>query len=499
MPGGFHPFHPGHKSLYDWAVKQFGQTNVYVAATNDTSTRPFPFDVKKQLASFAGVPPSNFIQVKSPFNLNSYEGLLQDGTALIFVRSEKDRNEQPQPDRTKKDGSLGYIKSWTGNNAEDYKTSGYMAYGPTQDFQFSGVNIKSASELRSAWPSMASEDQRKAAEEMYPGKGIEAAKLLDNALGNEQEESVQEWVVPALKGGKYALKIGKWLWNNKWAVTFFVGAWKTIDWVGDALEWIQKWLNHPVTKALAKYGLPAIGIAIALYGGKRLWEELENIKDERELDKMVRSFVPSPQEVEKELELAMAEGDVIPFKKSNPANPHLDKDALDAWNKERNQKMAQDMIKLAPEVVEYYKELKDQNKDTETAIDIIAYDFDIDKYDVKRILQANNIDEDVNELNLFKKSNNEDPKQQDPNKLKVLDWVGSRNDGKEHFLSFFVKGTAWSGRMIFIKPDAAKSFMKKVEDNPEHEARIKKMLTSVETTSKLFTQLKIDHQVRRAS
>ena len=414
MPGGFHPFHPGHKSLYDWAVKQFGQTNVYVAATNDTSTRPFPFDVKKQLASFAGVPPSNFIQVKSPFNLNSYEGLLQDGTALIFVRSEKDRNEQPQPDRTKKDGSPGYIKSWTGNNAEDYKTSGYMAYGPTQDFQFSGVNIKSASELRSAWPSMASEDQRKAAEEMYPGKGIEAAKLLDNALGNEQEESVQEWVVPALKGGKYALKIGKWLWNNKWAITFFVGAWKTIDWVGDALEWIQKWLNHPVTKALAKYGLPAIGIAIALYGGKRLWDELENIKDERELDKMVRSFVPNPQEVEKELEAAMAEDEVA-------------------------------------------------------------------------------------ELNLFKKTNNADPKQQDPNKLKVLDWVGSRNDGKEHFLSFFVKGTAWSGRLIFIKPDAAKSFMKKVEDNPEHEDRIKKMLTSVETTSKLFTQLKIDHQVRRAS
>ena len=108
-------------------------------------------------------------------------------------------------------------------------------------------------------------------------------------------------------------------------------------------------------------------------------------------------------------------------------------------------------------------------------------------------------DEDVNELNLFKKTNNADPKQQDSNKLKVLDWVGSRNDGKEHFLSFFVKGTAWSGRLIFIKPDAAKSFMKKVEDNPEHEDRIKKMLTSVETTSKLFTQLKIDHQVRRAS
>ena len=36
MPGGFHPFHPGHKSLYEWAVKTFGQGNVYVAATDDT-------------------------------------------------------------------------------------------------------------------------------------------------------------------------------------------------------------------------------------------------------------------------------------------------------------------------------------------------------------------------------------------------------------------------------------------------------------------------------
>jgi len=42
-----HPFHPGHKSLYDWAVKTFGQANVYIAATNDTKARPFPFEVKR--------------------------------------------------------------------------------------------------------------------------------------------------------------------------------------------------------------------------------------------------------------------------------------------------------------------------------------------------------------------------------------------------------------------------------------------------------------------
>ena len=275
MPGGFHPFHPGHKSLYDWAVKTFGQSNVYVAATADTSTRPFPFDVKKKLAVMAGVPESNFMQVKSPFNNREYAGLLDADTALVFVRSQKDKNEQPLPDQTKKNGEPGYLRTYTGKNLNTADEMGYMAYGPTINFDFSGMQIKSASELRATWPEMSDEDKLKAAKLMYGNGAPVAVKLLNQALGGSVEE-----------------------------------------------------------------------------------------------------------------------GDVIPFKKSNPANPKLDKDALDTWNKERNQKRAQDMIRLAPEIVEYYKELKDQNTDTETAIDIIAYDFDIDQYDVKRILQAAGIDDE---------------------------------------------------------------------------------------------------------
>ena len=300
---------------------------------------------------------------------------------------------------------------------EDHTTSGYMAYGPTINFQFSGVDIKSASELRKSWPSMAPEDKRKAAEEMYPGKGMEAAKLLDDALGTEPaEESVQEWVGPALKGGKYAFQISKWLWNNKWAITFFVGAWKTIDWMSDAIDFVKKYLDNPIVRAMSKYGLPAIGIAVALYGGKKLYDELVQIKDERELDKMVRSFKPDQKEladIEKELEAAIA-------------------------------------------------------------------------------------DEDVNEFNLFKGTDNASVKEQDPNKMKVLDWIADRADGKEHFLSFYRKGAAWSGRLIFIKPEAAAKFRRKVEDNPEHADRIKKALTNIETTSKLFTNLGIKHDIRRA-
>ena len=199
MPGGFHPFHPGHKSLYDWAVKTFGQGNVYVAATNDTAARPFPFDVKKKLAGMAGVPESNFIQVKSPFNAMSYQDIVDDNTALVFVRSEKDKAEQPKPDQTKKNGEPGYLRTYTGKDLNSSNEMGYMAYGPTINFDFSGMQIKSASELRATWPKMSDEDKHKAATLMYGNGHDEAVQLLDKALGGS-DAPVEEDGVDGVTG-----------------------------------------------------------------------------------------------------------------------------------------------------------------------------------------------------------------------------------------------------------------------------------------------------------
>ena len=216
MPGGFHPFHPGHKSLYDWAVETFGKENVYVAATNDTTTRPFPFDVKIKLAQMAGVPTNRFIQVKSPFNALSYDNIIGDAsqTALIFVRSEKDKSSHPLPDQIRKsDGNMGYLISYKGNdNLETADTHGYLAYGPTIDFDFSGMAINSASQLREAWPTMSPEDKMKAAELMYPGNGQTAVQLLDKALGTEPvaaEESVEETIRKVEGGYRLYSKKGK--------------------------------------------------------------------------------------------------------------------------------------------------------------------------------------------------------------------------------------------------------------------------------------------------
>ena len=210
MPGGFHPFHPGHKSLYDWAVKTFGQGNVYVAATDDTKSRPFPFNIKQQLASMAGVPKERFIQVKSPFNALSYQSLLNDAenTALVFVRSDKDQASHPKPDQIRKsDGQMGYIISYNGNLEHGADMHGYMTYGPTQDFNFSGLAIRSASELRAAWPEMGDEDKLQAANLMYPGNGEEASKMLDTALGINDAvpaESISESPLAAWPAVAYA-------------------------------------------------------------------------------------------------------------------------------------------------------------------------------------------------------------------------------------------------------------------------------------------------------
>ncbi len=217
MPGGFHPFHPGHKSLYDWAVKTFGQRNVYVAATNDTAARPFPFDVKKKLAGMAGVPESNFIQVKSPFNAMSYKDIVDADTALVFVRSQKDKSEQPLPDQTKKNGEPGYLRTYTGKDLNTSDEMGYMAYGPTINFDFSGMQIKSASELRATWPEMSDEDKLKAAKLMY-GNGAEAAvQLLNKALGDAEapaNEAQLDEAVPIVAAAiwiiKFAVRYGAW-------------------------------------------------------------------------------------------------------------------------------------------------------------------------------------------------------------------------------------------------------------------------------------------------
>ena len=196
MPGGFHPFHAGHLALYQSAKKAFPDAEVYVAATNDQSERPFPFALKEKLAKLAGVEPGHFIQVKSPFQAKEItQNYDPDQDVLIFVRSEKDRSEQPQPGGTKKDGSPAYFQPWTGKNVQPFSKHAYMAYLPTVEF---GPGITSATQIRKAWPTL--NDKRKTAMVMslYPAtqKNPKLAKnvvgMFDEVMGGQVDEGAEE-------------------------------------------------------------------------------------------------------------------------------------------------------------------------------------------------------------------------------------------------------------------------------------------------------------------
>ena len=195
MPGGFHPFHAGHLALYNSARRAFPDADVYVAATNDTSSRPFPFAVKEKLAQLAGVEPGHFVQVKSPFQAKEITGQFNpEQDVLIFVRSEKDAQKPPQAGGVKKDGKPAYLQPLLGAKRMDpFAKHAYMAYLPTVTF---GPGITSATEIRDAWPKLTDKRKQAMVMSLYPTtKGQPelvqtVIKMLDTAiLGQAVDES----------------------------------------------------------------------------------------------------------------------------------------------------------------------------------------------------------------------------------------------------------------------------------------------------------------------
>jgi cytidyltransferase-like protein len=168
MPGGFHPFHTGHLSLYNAAKKAFPEADIYVAATDDTSARPIPFKLKEKLAEIAGIPKGHFVQVRSPFRaLEITSKFNPETTALIFVRSEKDKDSQPKPGGVKKDGTPGYLQPLT-RDLKPMTQHGYMAYLPTIRFQAGKTGITSATEIRQVWPTANTALKQQIVQDLYP-------------------------------------------------------------------------------------------------------------------------------------------------------------------------------------------------------------------------------------------------------------------------------------------------------------------------------------------
>ena len=121
---------------------------------------------------------------------------------------------------------------------------------------------------------------------------------LKSRLGESESVVTENPALYALKYGKDVLTIGKFLWNNKWLITFAVGAYKGIAWIKDALAWAEAFLDNPIVKGLYRYGLPAVGIAVALYGGMKLYKELRDADGKDEMKKVLENFEPDPEHIQ---------------------------------------------------------------------------------------------------------------------------------------------------------------------------------------------------------
>lgn len=189
IPGGFHPPHTGHLSLFQSAQQAFPGADIYYAATNDTKERPFPFAIKQKLAQIAGVNPAQFVQVKSPFVAQEITSKYNaNTTAAIWVRSEKDRDSFPKPGGTKKDGTPSYLQP-LGKTLMPLSQHGYMAYLPAIQFKAGASGVTSATEIRNKWATATPAAKAQIVKDLYPRVGTNANAvnqvigLLNSAMG----------------------------------------------------------------------------------------------------------------------------------------------------------------------------------------------------------------------------------------------------------------------------------------------------------------------------
>lgn len=215
IPGGFHPFHAGHYELYKSALEAFPDSDVYVAASNVQTERPFPFKLKQKLAQIAGVPANRFVQVKAPFDSSEITSKYDpNNTILIFVKSEKNSKTGSDPEgpfpaeidpatgklplakkgRNKGKPVSDTLQYYKGNedNLQPMSRHKYLAYLPTVEF---GPGIKSGSEVRKLWPKLSNNAKLGLVYSMYPSTksneklaGV-VLKAFDQVMGDQISEA----------------------------------------------------------------------------------------------------------------------------------------------------------------------------------------------------------------------------------------------------------------------------------------------------------------------
>jgi hypothetical protein len=213
-PGRFHPFHAGHKGVYNYLSTKFGGNDVYITTTGvvELPKSPFSFDEKKEMMMATGIPSNKILNVKNNYNLQSVSSQIPinvERDSIIFAVSQKDMAEDPRfKNFVKKDGSPSYLQPMPKNESklEPAIKHGYLITVPTTDFTVLGLPARSASQLRSQYTTLNPEQQKSFIVDLFGSYNPKIHKILNNKLGNtsgklteKQKKLLKKLIVGILK------------------------------------------------------------------------------------------------------------------------------------------------------------------------------------------------------------------------------------------------------------------------------------------------------------
>jgi hypothetical protein len=199
-PGRFHPFHKGHKGVYNYLSSKYGGNDVYITTTDvvELPKSPFSFDEKVKMMTLTGVSVNKIIKVKNNYNLQSLVGQIPiniNRDSIVFAVSEKDMTEDPRFSRfIKKDGSPAYLQPIPKNldKLQPAITHGYIDTVPTTDFTVLGMPARSASQLRSQYVNLTPQLKKSFVKDLFGKYDDSVYNIMNNKLGGTVTELTEK-------------------------------------------------------------------------------------------------------------------------------------------------------------------------------------------------------------------------------------------------------------------------------------------------------------------
>ena len=197
-PGRYEPPHKGHKSSYDELQKTFPGAKIIIATSGIVApvTHPFKFEDKVALFSKLGVPASNIMLSKSPYQVPELRTELneeeQANTVLIFAVSKKDQRSDPAAGvkprfafGVKKDGSKSYMQPYPGSvkQCQPMTKHAYVYETGTKTFKVLGKDAEGATAIRDAYANGNDNDRRQIIHDLYGTDDAAIKDLFDQRLG----------------------------------------------------------------------------------------------------------------------------------------------------------------------------------------------------------------------------------------------------------------------------------------------------------------------------